>query len=127
MDTLSEILHGIHLSGSLWCRTEAAAPWALKITAMDLAHFHFVKRGHCILTIKGLPEPLSLASGDLILLPHGTEHVLGDSVQTPPVPIQDLLKLKKEEEEVLHIGGQGASASLLCAYEKVSQEKKTLL
>jgi AraC-like DNA-binding protein len=116
MDTLSEILHGIHLSGSLWCRTEAAAPWAMKIGTMDLAHFHFIKRGHCLLQMEGLSEPLSLTSGDLVLLPHGTEHVLGDSAQTPPVPIQELLQQKKAEEEALVVGGAGAPATLLCGY-----------
>ena len=40
------IVQSIHLAGSFWCRTEATAPWAMKIDAMDFAHFHVIRRGN---------------------------------------------------------------------------------
>lgn len=115
MDILSEILRNIQLSGSLWCRTEAAAPWAMKIPTMDLAQFHVVRRGSCILNMAGVKEPMHLSSGDVIFFPHGQEHTLSDNLKTKPVPILELISINKSEEgDALTIGGNGAPTTLIC-------------
>jgi AraC family transcriptional regulator, alkane utilization regulator len=124
MDILSDILRNIQLSGSLWCRTEASAPWGMKIDAMDMAQFHIVKRGSCVFSMDGRKETLHLSSGDVVLLPYGHEHVLSDSPQTKPVPILELLtKGKKEDCEALTIGGKGAPTTLICGHCQFEQSK----
>jgi AraC-like DNA-binding protein len=117
MDILSDILHSLHLSGSLWCRTEAKAPWAMQFDAADVSQFHFIRRGNCFFQMEGVAAPLPMASGDLIVLPHGHAHVLSDHPKTKPIPLVALLNAHKSEEKApLIIGGQGTPSTLLCGY-----------
>ncbi|NOX32690.1 MAG: AraC family transcriptional regulator [Deltaproteobacteria bacterium] len=117
MDILSSILHSLHLSGSLWCRTEARAPWSMQFDKMDVAQFHFIRRGSSWFQMEGMGEPLLMASGDLIVLPHGHAHILSDQLNTKPVSLNEWKeKLKPCEKGPLIIGGQGTSTTLLCGY-----------
>lgn len=115
MDVLSNIIQSIHLSGSFWCRTEATAPWAIRIDTMDFAHFRVVRRGNCWFDMDDLEAPLQLSTGDLVFLPHGHAHTLSDDPQTSPVPICELINNKNmEPTKPLRLGGQGTAATLLC-------------
>ncbi|HWY23781.1 MAG TPA: cupin domain-containing protein, partial [Nevskia sp.] len=39
--------------------------------------FHLLDRGECMVRSPALAQPLRLAAGDLVVFPHGDEHVLG--------------------------------------------------
>lgn len=117
MDILSDVLHSLHLSGSLWCRTEARAPWSMKFDKMEVAQFHFVQRGSSWFQMDGMADPLLMATGDLIVLPHGNAHLLSDHKDTPAVSLEELkTKLKPGENGPLVIGGNGSPTTLLCGY-----------
>ena len=45
MDALSDILHHVRLTGSLFCRAELARPWAVSTTGADGAIFHVIVSG----------------------------------------------------------------------------------
>lgn len=49
--------------------------WASPHEAIHLAQFHIVTRGSCVLELQGR-SALSLATGDILLLPHGQAHVV---------------------------------------------------
>ncbi|HET9625058.1 MAG TPA: AraC family transcriptional regulator [Kofleriaceae bacterium] len=75
-DVLSSLLALVRLRGDLVYRAELAAPWALAFPPGP-SHLYFVERGELWIAIGGAP-PLQVAAGDLVLLPHGTGHVVAD-------------------------------------------------
>jgi AraC-like DNA-binding protein len=75
VDTLSQMLTLIRLQGEVAFATELSRPWALQFPS-GLAYFHALLEGEAWLTVEG-GEPLAMAAGDLLLLPHGQAHRLG--------------------------------------------------
>ena len=49
MDVLSDVLREFRVDGSVFCRFEAAAPWAVRYPASAGAAFHVVTEGGCAL------------------------------------------------------------------------------
>jgi AraC-like DNA-binding protein len=89
----------------------------MQFDAMDVAQFHLVRRGNSWLQMEGMDGPLLMASGDLIVLPHGHAHILSDHPDTRPVSLLEWLKERKPDERgPLIIGGEGAPSTLLCGY-----------
>jgi AraC-like DNA-binding protein len=65
-------------------RLELLSPWAFCVPDSVSTALHVVLQGACWLVPKaGLP-PLRLGRGDLVLLGHGTGHVLADDASFPP-------------------------------------------
>ena len=81
MDVLTDALEAIHLKSVIHGRLELSAPWGFRV---DFGHsgFYVVTRGNCWLEVDGVDEPVQLASGDFVLLPHRQPHVLRDSRRT---------------------------------------------
>lgn len=96
MDVLSDILDALRLRGTLYFSTEFGSWWGVRVPAFRrVARFHLVARGHCWVRVEGKegdaeraeregpsvrpPEAIRLESGDLVLIPHGAEHVLMDA------------------------------------------------
>src|SRR6202035_3736945 len=50
------------------------------------APFHLVTRGGCILQLGGQVRSIRLAAGDIVVLPHGTPHVVRGSTTPPGAP-----------------------------------------
>ena len=50
------------------------------------ARFHVIERGGAWLRLEGDKQVTPLASGDLVITPHGNGQVLADSLKTKPVP-----------------------------------------
>jgi hypothetical protein len=118
MDNLSEILNSVHFSGSLWCCTEARAPWGLSIDAMELAQFHYIHKGSCWLKLADDQKTIALDSGDLIILPHGSAHSLHDDPATKPLNLRSILDKSVEDGRPLIIGKNGFRTDLICGYFK---------
>ena len=92
VDALASLLETVHLGGSLYFRSELGAPWGMNVPASREAQFHVVRRGRCwLLPSDGSFDPQPLDAGDLVVLPHGSAHILVDDPATPPVPLADLL------------------------------------
>lgn len=80
MDVLSPVLDTLRLSAGRYCCSELSVPWGIRFLERRCAMFHVVDRGSLWLRVEGESAPLALSGGDLVLLPHGTEHSLSDSV-----------------------------------------------
>lgn len=117
-DILTEVLSSLRLRGRLFCRTELTGPWALAVPPDELAHFHVVEDGRCWVHLDGEERPRELASGDLVVLPHGRGYSLTDSSQAPPVRLADLLARQRRDGSgactVLRHGGGGPEARMIC-------------
>ena len=115
MDALTDILQTLRLSSSLYFRTELTSPWGITVPASgNVARFHIVIRGECWLQIDGL-EGMTMSNGDLVVIPHGAAHVLADSSDTAPRPLQDVLDdVGYAGDGPLVYGGGGAGCCLVC-------------
>ncbi len=93
MDALSDILNVITLKGSLYFRTEFAPPWGLRIPAFgNVARFHLLTRGTGYVRVDGVESAVRMEVGDLIVIPHGAEHVLSDEPATPCRHVDDVVR-----------------------------------
>jgi AraC family transcriptional regulator, activator of mtrCDE len=92
VDVLSDIVDLVRLRGVLYFDAEFRPPWGVTVPAFQkVARYHFVTRGHCYGNVKGTAEPLLLEAGDLVVIPHGAEHVLRDQPKTRPTHLDQVL------------------------------------
>ena len=120
MDVMSDILGALRLRGTLYFTTEFRRPWGLRVPAFRrVARFHLVMRGSCWVKVDALPAPVLLETGDLILIPHGAEHVLADTPDTPCRTVDDVVRSSgfTGEGSLVH-GGEdgGGSTRLVCGH-----------
>ena len=87
MDILSDILLQLKLKGTLYFRTSFTSPWSVGVPAYaDVARFHLVHQGRCLLRIDGEAEPVMLEQGDLIIITRGAAHtIFSDHADEHPV------------------------------------------
>jgi AraC family transcriptional activator of mtrCDE len=79
-DWLSHLLQMIAITGRLEVRRAYRAPWRVA-SAQFAAHeipFHVVLEGRAIVDAPGTDAPRELVGGEIVLLPHGSAHVLHD-------------------------------------------------
>jgi len=127
MDALSEFLSVVRVEGSLFSRAELSAPWGVRTHGAPDGIFHAVVAGAGQLEVAGEPSR-SFRAGDLLVMPHGSAHVLrdagGSSVQHisawPTDPEADGLPC-------LRGGGEGAGTSLLCGTFRFDAEGRESL
>lgn len=115
VDPLGEVLHLLRMSGTLYCRSEFTAPWALELPPMpDCLMFHVVISGKCWLDVPG-DEPRLLQPCDFVLVPHGEGHLLSSAPGVPAAKLFDLPhELVSERYEILRHGQGGEPTSMIC-------------
>ena len=92
MDVLSDILSLLRLQGTLYFSTELSRPWGIRVPAFGrVARFHLVVRGRCWVRVCD-GEPRELQKGDLILIPHGAEHILSDEPDRPTLSVDEVVE-----------------------------------
>lgn len=114
-DVLTAVLDALRLRSRIFCRSELKAPWGMALKRSDYAHFHVVERGGAWLQIEG-SEPVALAGGDLVVVPHGSGHTLTDSPGTRARPLAEMAGQRPGEGGcvVMRGGGEGAETHLVC-------------
>ncbi|MGU7768576.1 cupin domain-containing protein [Burkholderia sp. MR1-5-21] len=87
-DWLSRFMSLVTVTGMLEIRCAFGAPWAIAYEQSPAREipYHVVLRGRAILEDPGDGTVRELGSGDIVLLPHGSAHVLHDGSGLPPVP-----------------------------------------
>ncbi|MFG2750219.1 AraC family transcriptional regulator [Streptomyces xanthophaeus] len=78
MDVVSDAISAVRIGRPSSDRVRAGGSWCTRLDPYDGAGFHVVLEGSCWLLPDGGP-PVSLATGDAVLLPHGTGHVIADA------------------------------------------------
>ncbi|MBC8143615.1 MAG: AraC family transcriptional regulator [Armatimonadetes bacterium] len=130
MDVLSGVLSMIRLLSALSFCPELSAPWGIKVPAQgDRAPFWVLSHGSCYLEVDGRKTPVPLVGGDLIMLPHGTAHTLRDQLQTPAVPLDQLMREGRAngETQALRYGGGGGKSALVSGYFKFNNRTASQL
>src|SRR5579859_4155906 len=116
MDPLTDVFETIHVSSAVQARIEATAPWGLErhegenATAYAFAHFAYVARGSCYLSVAGR-EPIPLVGGDCVLLAPNTDYALRDQ---PGSPVASFCTLPwADTNDVVRVGGGGALTTIV--------------
>lgn len=91
----------------------AGGRWALAFPPPTGVKFNAVRRGHCVLTVDGVPEPIELAEGDCFLLVRPRAFTLASEPGVRPVPAPpyfaaatDGVARVGEGEDVVFVGGR---------------------
>lgn len=91
-DALTQILNLLRLRGTVYFHTNFTAPWSVRVPAYrNVARFHLALRGTAWVRVEGVPLPLELSDGDLVVIPHGASHILSDDPVREPVMLDEVL------------------------------------
>lgn len=124
MDILTNILDRLRIEGSLYFRTELTSPWGVFVPAdKNVARFHIVVRGQCVLRVEGQEEGIMMANGDIAIIPHGAAHHISDKPDTPSRPLDQVLsEVGYTGTGPLIYGGGGFGCCLVCGQFKFENE-----
>lgn len=113
LDWLSRLLVMMPVSGRLEIRCSYGVPWRVAYDRSDAGEmpYHVVLGGTAILEIPGSGAPRHLTAGDIVLLSHGSEHVLHDGSGAVPSPARAREGLNVELSEN---AGPGERLDMLC-------------
>lgn len=114
-DLLGQTLHLLRLSGTLYCRAELTAPWAIDMPALPgCLMFHVVTAGRGWLEAPGM-QPRLLLPGSLTLVPHGAGHRIRSDQHAQAEPLFDIpVEQVSDRYEVMRHGGGGQLTQALC-------------
>jgi AraC-like DNA-binding protein len=128
MDVLSEVLKVVRLEGAFFFNAEFSAPWCLNSSrsavlapylapaAGHLILYHFLTEGRAYAKLpNGHREELT--AGDIVVLPHGDAHMLGNGPSARPVdPLVTFAKHLSQGLKVARFGGGGEITRFICGY-----------
>lgn len=125
MDTLSKILNSLHFNGTFYFATNFHSPWSVEVPSYkNVARFHYVTQGTCWVRIEGLEAPHLLASGDLIVIPHGTRHIISDTADRAPISLDEAFAQAQYDGQGIFQIGEGVSphdTQLVCGHFEFSE------
>lgn len=133
LDLLSDILTRLSLRGTLYFRTSFTEPWGVRVPAYrNVARFHYAHRGEAMVRVAGVQAPVILAQGDLILIPHGSAHVLSCRSSGPDdaLPLDDVLVRSGFPGHGALVWGGGDSlhdTQLICGHFALAEGSRHLL
>src|SRR4051794_4362679 len=128
MDILSEVLRVVTLDEALFFNAEFSAPWCISAPkaasfaphlcpgARHLIPYHLITEGRAYLK---LPEGRrqELTAGDIVIVPHGDAHLLGNG--SPERPVDWLRMFGSKVTQGLKLapfGGGGEITRFVCGY-----------
>lgn len=128
MNTISDILHSMRLTGGVFLEAEFTAPWAVRarVTPEDcspymqapreIIAYHLITAGQCVILLDD-GQSMLLKRGDLVLLPRNSPHILTTGIDIPPVPADQLIQEGSAGgmARIVH-GGGGERTQMLCGF-----------
>src|ERR1700753_342423 len=94
-DNLSDLLQTVRVESACCIRAELTAPWGCRHDKSLGALFYICLNGSACIEIIGTKQTAVLQSGDCAILPHGSAHIVRDSLTSPvaasiPAPCADV-------------------------------------
>lgn len=112
-DWLSRLLDMITVRGRLEIRCSYGAPWQVAYEDSEPGEmpYHVILRGTAVLETPGAGAPQRVQAGDVVLMLHGSNHVLhdGSGIQPQTANLRDELNLVVSEN-----AGTGERLDMLC-------------
>jgi AraC-like DNA-binding protein len=128
MDVLSELLKVVKLDSAIFFNCEFSSPWCyrapeseraarlLSQTGRHVIIFHLLVRGRAYVHLEG-GERASLAEGDIVTLPHGHAHLLGNGEGASPIDGGTALPwLLARGLDLIEVGGGGERSLFVCGF-----------
>jgi hypothetical protein len=128
MDTLSDVLRVLRLTGAVFLDAEFTAPWCVisesgrplpgfLSAGQHIAFFHLMTEGHCKARLAAGGETFEISAGDLLMMPNDDSHFMGSDLQIAAVPSHSLVK-PSSNDGLLRIehGGGGETTRFVCGY-----------
>ncbi len=129
MDTLSEILQTVRLKGGVFLDARFTSPWSVSasLTPDDLTPYmprpkvlcalHYVISGEMFIEVEG-EEPLLVKSGEIVLLPHSTPHVMSSLPGQRSVSTRELIQPGSNGalSSIVYGGVDGAPTNIICGF-----------
>ena len=129
MDVLSEVLRAVKLDGAVFFHGEFSSPWCarqpdgcsiaayLSSSSTHVIIFHLLTEGRGYARIETNGRPVSLSAGDIIIVPHGDAHLMGNGPAVTPMDSSEHLRQVLAEGKILsQFGGGGELTRLVCGY-----------
>jgi len=128
MDVLSEVLKVVKLQGALFYNGEFSSPWCVNASsaralarqfspgAEHVIMFHLLTQGHAFVRLHS-GERETLTAGDLVMIPHGDPHVMGNGGSTKAVnDSEQLAEVIQRGLKLWRLGGGGEVTRFVCGY-----------
>jgi len=130
VDTLSEVLHTVRLTGAVYFTIDGSVPWVVETLpgsviaphvgagVEHVINYHVVTSGSCWAGPVGEP-PFRLEAGDVIAFPQGDPHVLSSHPGMRGRPDIDLYRAANRQRVPLCVslhGGGPESAQIVCGF-----------
>jgi AraC-like DNA-binding protein len=128
MDTLSDLLETMRLSGGVFLDGEMSGPWSVlsHFTAADAEPFfpgashiiayHYVRSGSLTCQV-GDDPPVPVQAGEVVILPRSGPHLLHGPQPAEPVDGRDIMQ--EPDDEGLYrvrIEGEGEKTAIYCGF-----------
>jgi len=84
-DVLGDILETLRFRGSIFFRSDLAAPWGMSLTKMGIPRFHIVLTGECFVGADD-HDAVKAQEMDIIMLPNGDSHWIADKPGRKLIP-----------------------------------------
>jgi AraC family transcriptional activator of mtrCDE len=126
MDWLSRFLGMIPVTGQLELRCLYGAPWRVVYEPSPSGEmpYHVVLGGHAVIENADGGPPHELAAGDIVLLTHGSAHVLHDGSGAAPARVRTRENLSVVVSENT---GRGERLDMLCGRFVLSPQHERLV
>ena len=129
MEILSEVLKAVKLDGAMFYNAEFSSPWCarsidartvtsyLSPNSQQVIIFHLLTEGRGYAHVEGDDRPLPLNAGDIVIVPHGDAHILGNGPSVTPVGREQVLEqVLSQGLKVSRMGGGGELTKFICGY-----------
>jgi len=126
MDALSDALRVLRLNGAVFLDAEFTEPWcvisdprgnnALMAGWPDIVFFHVLTEGRCKAKLIEGGQTIELGSGDLIMLPRGSRHLMGSDLHLAPAVADSIVRPGKGGMLRIEHGGGGEKTRFVCGY-----------
>lgn len=76
-DVLGDVLETLRFRGSIFFRSDLAAPWGISLQTLGVPYFHIVLSGECFVGADGI-DAVKASEADIVMLPNGSQHWIAD-------------------------------------------------
>lgn len=128
MDVLSEVLKVVKLQGAMFYNGEFSAPWSfhsppscnvapfVSASASHVIVYHLLTEGHASARLED-GERIDLATGDIVIFPHGDAHILENGAAAKVVDMEkELARIFSQGLKLSRQGGGGETTKFVCGF-----------
>jgi AraC-like DNA-binding protein len=114
-DALTEVLDALQIEGRLYCVNDMKTPWAIEEVWREQIYFYVIEHGSGQIKFKNRgQEEIRFASGDLLLIAGGEEHIIYNGTPADPILNSQIFGADEDRRErhYLRIEGGGDEATI---------------